>query len=148
MGARRRAALWRRRIGKRVGDHVVAERRAHLRMAAGRDDQELLAVTRELVADRTGVETRREIERRDALARTRIVHAQHRQGQELARPGNARRTRGARAGDRRASYSVLLTMPHAMRARLKGAAQKEMRSVSGFVGRVIMEALAAGKESP
>ena len=37
----------RRRIGQRVGDHVVAERRADADVAAGRDDDELLPVARE-----------------------------------------------------------------------------------------------------
>src|SRR5262245_2767111 len=63
---------------------------------------------------------------------------------DLDRPAKARLRRGTvhLTGDRRALRSLLLTMPAEMRPRLESAAQAEMRSISGFVGRVVVEALA------
>ena len=63
--------------------------------------------------------------------------------QDLARTTDPRprRVRSARASDSRMPYSVLLTMPQAMRARLEAAARRDLRSVSGFVGRVVLEVL-------
>jgi hypothetical protein len=63
---------------------------------------------------------------------------------DLARSPNPRprQIRRASASDSRISYSVLLTMPQVMRSRLEAAARAELRSVSGYVGRVIVETLA------
>jgi hypothetical protein len=64
--------------------------------------------------------------------------------QELERP--RRRTGsavlGASSRDRREPYSVRFVIPKAMRRRLESAARAELRSVSGYVGRVLVEALA------
>lgn len=64
--------------------------------------------------------------------------------QELARTkARPRPVRSASRSDRRAPLSVLLTMPIGMRDRLEAAAQREMRSVSGYEGRVVLGALAS-----
>jgi len=65
--------------------------------------------------------------------------------QELSRPApkrTASSVRGARAGDRRVPLKVNLLLSREPRDELVARAEPEMRSVSGFVGRVFVEVLA------
>ena len=52
-------------IRQRVCDDVIAKRRTQTDVASGRDYQELFAVRRELIGDRPGVQSGRQIELRD-----------------------------------------------------------------------------------
>src|SRR5262245_32541721 len=64
--------------------------------------------------------------------------------QDLDRP--TRRPRAsvrARSSDQRVQLRIALVLPIPMRNRLRRKAAAEMRSVSGYVGRVIVEALSA-----
>src|SRR5262245_40737527 len=62
----------------------------------------------------------------------------------LKRPRRApsARVRGASSSDRRELYRVRITMPQEMHRQLERRPEAEMRSLSNFVGRVIVEALA------
>ena len=56
--------------------------------------------------------------------------------------GKGRPVRGARAGDRRAVYDVAVPLTVAQRTRLEERAAEQDRSLSSYVARVIVEALA------
>ena len=63
--------------------------------------------------------------------------------QELERPTNPQRpVRGASARDRRSPLSINLRLSPAQRAAMRKRSAAEMRSVSNYVGRVVVEALA------
>ena len=66
--------------------------------------------------------------------------AQHLDGPIPRRPAGS--VPGAGPGDRRIRLRITLVMPAEMRDRLVARADREMRSVSNYVGRVIVEALA------
>jgi len=64
---------------------------------------------------------------------------------ELSRPAPKRpvsSVRGAEAGDRRLALKVSLLLPREMREDLVARAEAEMRSVSSYAGRVVVETLA------
>ncbi len=58
--------------------------------------------------------------------------------EELKRKGRRRSPAGARPGDKRRFYAVQLYLTSAERKRLEAAAKAERRSVSGYVGRVVV----------
>jgi hypothetical protein len=66
--------------------------------------------------------------------------------QDIADPSRRRpgvvSVRGARLDAQRVSLRIALVLLVAMRRKLEAAAREEMRSVSGYVARVIVEALA------
>ena len=61
--------------------------------------------------------------------------------EELKRKGRRRLPAAARPGDKRRFYAVQLYVRVAERKRLEAAAKAERRSVSGYVGRVIVAEL-------
>jgi hypothetical protein len=64
--------------------------------------------------------------------------------QDLERPSQRRRASAtANPRDRRVRLRIGLVLPLGMRNRLRRKAAQEMRSVSGLVGRVVVEVLAA-----
>ena len=66
--------------------------------------------------------------------------AQHLDGPIRRRPAGS--VPGAEPGDRRIRLRITLVMSAEMRDQLQGRADGEMRSVSNYVGRVIVETLA------
>ena len=65
--------------------------------------------------------------------------------QDLCHPAAKRSqggVRGAGAGDRRVPLKINLVLPREVRDQVVTRAEAEMRSVSGYVGRVIVEVLA------
>ncbi len=73
--------------------------------------------------------------------RTIANYVSHLVVEELKRKGRRRSPAGARPGDKHRFYAVQLYLTATERKRLEAAAKAERRSVSGYVGRVIVAEL-------